>query len=152
MAPAEKNYSQVEKEALAMICGVRKFHKYLWGQHFKIYTDHMPLLGLLGEMKPLLQHSSARLQKWALLMQGYDYELIYRPDTNIVNTDAQSRLPLPETVEVSVPEPVLNLLQHLEEGPVTTTMIKEAKKTDPVLSLVLQYVLHRWPEKNAADE
>ena len=58
MAPAENNYSQVEKEALAMICGVRK---YLWGRHFKIYTDHMPLSGLLGEMKPLPQHSSARL-------------------------------------------------------------------------------------------
>ena len=37
-------------------------------------------------------------------------------------------------------EPVLNLLQHLEEGPVTAGMIKEATKTDPVLSRVLQYV------------
>ena len=76
MAPAENNYSQVEKEALAIMCGVRKFHKYVWDRHFKIYTDHEPLLGLLGEMKPLPQHSSARLQRWALLMQGYDYELI----------------------------------------------------------------------------
>ena len=72
-------------------------------------------------------------------MQGYDYELIYRPGTSIASADALSRLPLPETVEV--PEPVLNLLQHLEEGPVTATMIKEATKTDPVLSRVLQYVL-----------
>ena len=74
------------------------------------------------------------------------------PGTSIANADAISRLSLPETVEVPVPEPVLNLLQHLEEGPVTVTMIKEAKKTDPVLSSVLQYVLKRWPEKNAADE
>ncbi|KAI0209918.1 hypothetical protein LSAT2_005353, partial [Lamellibrachia satsuma] len=55
-------------------------------------------------------------QRWALLVQGYDYELIYRPGANIANADALSRLPLPETVEVPVPEPVLNLLQHLEEG------------------------------------
>ena len=49
-------------------------------------------------------------------------------------------------------EHVLNLLQHLEEGPVTATMIKEATKTGPVMSRVLQYVLQRWPKKNAADE
>ena len=124
-----------------MTCGVRKFHKYFWGQHFKVYTEHKPLLGLLGQMKSLPQHSSARLQRLALLMQGYDYELIYRPGTNIANADALSRLPLPETVEAPVPEPVLNLLQHLEEGLVTATMIKEVTKTDPVLSRVVQYVL-----------
>ena len=55
-------------------------------------------------------------------------------------------------MEVPVPEPVLNLFQHLEEGPVTANMIKEAKKTDPVLSRVLQYVLQCWPEKNSVDE
>ena len=104
--------------------------------------DHKPLLGLLGEMKPIPQHSSAHLQRCALLMQGYDYELIYRP------ADSLSRLPLLETVEVPIPEPVLNLLQHLEEGPVTATVIKEVMKTDPVLSRVLQYVLQHWPEKN----
>ena len=47
MAPAERNYSQVEKEALAMNYGVCKFYKYLWGRHFKIYMDPKPLLGLL---------------------------------------------------------------------------------------------------------
>ena len=47
-------------------------------------------------------------------MQGY--ELIYRPGTSIANADALSRLPLQETVKVPMPEPVLNLLQHLEEG------------------------------------
>ena len=62
MAPAERNYSQVKKEAVAKICGVRKFHKYLWGGHLKIYMDHIPLLELLGELKPLVGSSHAWLQ------------------------------------------------------------------------------------------
>ena len=73
-------------------------------------------------------------------MHGYNYELVYRPGTSTANAHALSRLPLKETVEVLVLEPVLNLLQHLGEGPVTASMIKEATKTDPVMSLVLQYV------------
>ena len=40
----EKNYSQLYKEAAAIMFGVRKFHTYLYGQRFKIYTDHKPLL------------------------------------------------------------------------------------------------------------
>ena len=85
LAPAERNYSQVEKEMLPMICGVRKFHKYLWGRHFEIYTSHKlfldlhkPLLGLLGELNILSQHCPACLQRMALFMQGYDDELVYR--------------------------------------------------------------------------
>ena len=77
-------------------------------------------------------------------MQGYDYEL----GTSIANAGALSRLSL----KVKVPEPVLNLLQHPEEGPVTADMTKEATKTDLVLSRVLQYVLQQWPEKNIAAE
>ena len=44
---AEKNYSQLDKEAAAVMFGVRKFHTYLYGRRFKIYTDHKTLLGLL---------------------------------------------------------------------------------------------------------
>ena len=70
-------------------------------------------------------------------MQGYNYELVHRHGTSIANADALSRLPLKGTVEVPVLEPMLNLPQHLEEGPVTASMTKEATKTDPVMSRVL---------------
>lgn len=51
LTAAEKNYSQLDKEGLAVIFGVQYFHKYLYGRKFVICTDHKPLISLLNEMK-----------------------------------------------------------------------------------------------------
>ena len=40
LSQCEKNFSQVEKEALSLIFGIRKFHKYVYGRHFALVTDH----------------------------------------------------------------------------------------------------------------
>ena len=49
LSPTERNYSQLDKEALAIIVRVRKFHQYLSGRRFIIHTDHNPLMHLFGE-------------------------------------------------------------------------------------------------------
>ena len=46
LSAAEKNYSQMEKEGLACVYGVKKFHTYLFGHPFLLYTDHKPLMHL----------------------------------------------------------------------------------------------------------
>ena len=46
---AKKNYFQLEKEGLACVFGVRRFHSFLFGHPFELWTDHQPLLALLKE-------------------------------------------------------------------------------------------------------
>ena len=49
--PVEKRYSQLDKEALAIVFGVKRFHQYLFGRQFSIVSDHKPLQYLLSENK-----------------------------------------------------------------------------------------------------
>ena len=51
LTAAEKNYSQLDKEALSVIFGVKKFHQYVYGRHFVFCTYHKPLVSLLNEHK-----------------------------------------------------------------------------------------------------
>ena len=87
LAPAEKNYSQIDKEALAIVFGVKHFHQYLFGQSFTIKSDHKPLQHLLGEKKGIPAMASARIQRWALMLSAYNYQVQYVPGKENMNAD-----------------------------------------------------------------
>ena len=96
LSKTERGYSQLDKKALALVFGVKKFHQFVYGRHFIVYTDHKPLLGLLNPDKATPSMASSRMQRWALSLLAYEYELIYRPGSQNGNADSLSRLPLPD--------------------------------------------------------
>ena len=71
LSKAERNYSQIEKGALAIVYAVKKFHQYLFGRHFLLCTDHKPLLGLLSEQKGISNMAAAHIRRWAVLLSAY---------------------------------------------------------------------------------
>ena len=86
LSQTERNYSQIEKEALAIIYAIKKFHQYLFGKRFILFTDHKPLLGLFSE-KGIPNMTAAQMQRWVILLSAYYYTLIYRSGAENSNAD-----------------------------------------------------------------
>ena len=71
---ADKNYSTIKHEGLAMVYVLQKFRHYLLGGHFKMYIDHSALKNLVN--KPVL---GGKICRWLLLFQEYDSKVIVKP-------------------------------------------------------------------------
>ena len=147
LSEAEKKYSQIEKEGLACVFGVKKFHSYVYGRHFCLVTDHKPLLTLFNERRAIPPQASARIQRWALTLSAYEYTLACKSTTEHSNADGLSRLPLDELPQIT-PQPaeLVLSLQCLDDTPVTSKQIKHWTSRDPVFSQVLTLMQQGWPD------
>lgn len=90
---AESNYSTTERELLAIVWSVKHFRPYLYGRKFVIVTDHKPLTWLFNVKDP-----GSRLVRWRLILEEYDYDIIYKPGKINNNADALSRIPISENL------------------------------------------------------
>jgi len=72
LSPAEKHYSNIEIEALAIIFGVNKFRNFLSGREFTIISDHAPLRYIFDNTKTMKDRTSARLQRWQIALRAHD--------------------------------------------------------------------------------
>lgn len=148
LAQAEMHYSQIHKEALAIVFAIKKFHQYLYGRTFVLRTDHKPLVTIFGPNSGVPTAAASRLQRWAILLSAYDFTIEYvRTDLN--TADALSRM-IQGHRDSGVQEPdevpEQSYLHFASEAMLLDYKVlqKETVK-DTLLSRVLSYLNDGWP-------
>ncbi|CAI5682743.1 unnamed protein product [Oreochromis niloticus] len=153
LSKAERNYAQTEREALAIVFGVRKFHQYLHGNKFTLLTDHRPLTSILSPVKGTPSMAAARMQRWALLLSAHNYTLQYRKGAHHANADGLSRLPLPLAQKEKQGAVEVFYASQLDTLPVSVAEIRRDTLSDVTLSHVLEMVTTgRFPAAKDTDQ
>ncbi|GFX38423.1 retrovirus-related Pol polyprotein from transposon opus [Trichonephila clavipes] len=83
----QKNWASIEKEAWAVLYGLNKFDKWIYGAKVEIISDHNPLK-YLNQTTP----KSPKLTRWALALQRWNHSITHRPGIQHRSADALSRL------------------------------------------------------------
>ena len=108
LSDAERNYSVIEKELLAIVFAIKKFRCYLYGTTFKVYCDHNPLKHVATMRDP-----TKRIARWLMLLQDYRFQVHFRPGKLNSNADCLSRLPIVSSVST----PDMNYRMLLQNTP-----------------------------------
>ena len=152
LTKSENNYSQLDKEALAIMFGVKKFNQYLFGRKFILTTDNKALSHIFNRNAPLPPLAAARLVRWQLTLTTYDYDIELKSTKTHCNADMLSRLPLPSTKD-AVSVNAINMFQ-IDLLSISTEQMLKATLGDRVLGLELKYLFSgTWPnEKDISNE
>lgn len=147
LSDRERGYSQIDKEALAIVWGIQRFNMYLEGRHFTLITDHRPLTHIFSPTKGISITQSARLQRWAVRLMNYNYDVIYRNTNQHSNADFLSRLPLLIRHNLyDDNDDIVHVMYNLtvDALPVTVSDLRNNTANDPVLSRVLKATKEGW--------
>ena len=83
---AERNYSTIEKECLAIVWSIKRFHLYLYGVPFVLQTDHEPLKYMNSA-----KFANGRLMRWAMFLRSYSFTVEAIKGSENVGADYLSR-------------------------------------------------------------
>ena len=152
----ERSYSQIEKEALALVFAVQKFHQYIYGRKFILQSDHKPLISIFGSKKGIPVYTANRIQRWAIIFLAYNFKIEYistncfgyadmlsRLINENVNTDEGHVIACIKT-EASLIQMINNAMSSL---PINFNMVKETTQNDPLLQTIISYILNEWPNQ-----
>lgn len=134
LTKAEKGYSQLDKEAAALIWGLKKFFQFCYGRKITLIMDNQPLARILHPEKASPATTAIRLVHYANFLAGFDYEIKLRKTTEHANADYFSRHSIStEKEKDKLTDDDAFYLNQISELPVTLHEIREATKRDPEL-------------------
>ena len=148
LTPTEQRYSQIEKEALAMVWACEKFECYLLGQPqlFVIETDHQPLQTVMNVQD--IDQCPPRLQRLKMRMMRFLCHVTYVPGKLLAVADTLSRSPVgkaDDTLEEMVEEYVWSIASVWPVSDFMRERIRQETSKDPLLVKLQDILRTRWP-------
>jgi len=155
LTDTQSRYSNIEREMLAIVFGCERHHTLLYGKSFTVVTDHKPLVTIC---KKSIHAIPARLQRMQLRLQFYDFNIIYRPGSQMILADALSRLPNPENkgdidldhrvdsadIEIDTVDLRNICLINFSDQKQSDLLVETTR--DPILNQLKEIICNGWPE------
>ena len=137
--------AQTEKEGLAIVFGVERFQLYLYGRKVTLATDHQPLTRIFGPKSSIPPLAAARLQRWAVLPSGYDFDIVFRLCWQGKCRFLQS-IPIQSQADDDLdPDEHYVCATTTDELPISAAEIAEGTKKDSLLIKVYECTSSGWP-------
>jgi transposase InsO family protein len=152
MTETEKEYAQLEKEMLAILFGLERFERYVYGRNIEVETDHKPLETI---HKKSLLSAPKRIQRMLLRTQKFQYNVVYKRGTEMYLADTLSRAvsgkPEQQTdhrdaVFYTELEEI-NALQELAISEQRLVSLQQATQEDAAMNSLMKIILQGWPEE-----
>ena len=145
---SERNYQNLEREYLATIWGMEKFHYFIYGKEFTLETDQKPLVSIY---KKHMMEISPRIQR--LVVRSFPYQpsqVQYRKGMDIPLADALSRVTLIPVEADGIQLPIVAVNLITSNIPVSSTEIElicEELSKDPIFTVLKHYINMGWPSE-----
>jgi len=142
---SEINYSQTEKEFLAVVFACKKFHNLIYGKKVIVQTDHKPIVAIMK--KNIADIGSNRLQRLKLKLVNYDLDVHYIPGKYLYVADTLSRAYLNETeYDESMKEVVHSVSHFMSIDQTEMNKFKIETNKDINIKQVKKFHIEGWPK------
>ena len=151
LTETEKRYSQIEKEALALVWACERFSTYVIGKPIMLETDHKPLVPLLG--KTNLDCLPPRVLRFRIRLMRFHYNIVHVPGKSLNTADALSRAPttVPDDTQVLTSEQtevfVNNIISSLPANSDRLNVYRNTQQQDIICSRIIAFCTNGWPRK-----
>lgn len=144
LSEVQRRYSQIEREAMALVWAMTHFIFYLAGRSFDLHTDCKPLESLFnpkGQPTP-------RFERWILKIQEFDFRVVHTPGDQMI-ADCLSRMHNVDVGDVDLEEEVIDKVNAIKivSGVIAPEELTKASKADAELEAVRKALeLNDWPK------
>lgn len=140
-AETEQRYTQIEKEMLAIVFSLEKFHQYTYGRRTEIHTDHKPLEAIV---KKLLAKAPKCLQGMLLRTQKYNIDVVYIQGKHMYIADMLSWSYLTNEKNYQTEFEHVNMVSFLPISDKRLMQIRSATGQDEICDQLKKTILQVW--------